>query len=72
MAKKEDKTAFEKYFNKKGGTDVTTTTKNRVEFTQSSASPSNPVRQERRVTCPVCETDVLESKINEHLDSCLS
>ncbi|KAM7027583.1 DNA-dependent metalloprotease SPRTN [Passerculus sandwichensis] len=70
--KKEDKTAFEKYFSKKGGTDVTTTTKPRAEFTQSSASPSNPVRQERRVSCPVCETDVLESEINEHLDSCLS
>ncbi|NXA83881.1 SPRTN protein, partial [Thryothorus ludovicianus] len=69
--KKEDKTAFEKYFIKKGGTDVTTTTKARAEFAQSSASPSNPVRQDRRVCCPVCETDVLESKINEHLDSCL-
>ncbi|NXA58158.1 SPRTN protein, partial [Mohoua ochrocephala] len=69
--KKEDKTAFENYFIKKGGTDVTTTTKTRAEFTQSSASPSNPVRQDRRVSCPVCETEVLESKINEHLDSCL-
>ncbi|NXP35951.1 SPRTN protein, partial [Leiothrix lutea] len=69
--KKEDKTAFEKYFMKKGGTDVTTTTKNRAEFAQSSAGPSNPVRQDRRVSCPVCETDVLESKINEHLDTCL-
>ncbi|NXM49979.1 SPRTN protein, partial [Gymnorhina tibicen] len=69
--KKEDKIAFEKYFIKKGGTDVTTATKTRAEFTQSSASPSNPVRQDRKVSCPVCETEVLESKINEHLDSCL-
>lgn len=69
--KKDDKTAFEKYFIKKGGTDVTTTAKTRAECTQSSASPSNPVRQDRRVSCPVCETDVLESKINEHLDTCL-
>ncbi|NXR81062.1 SPRTN protein, partial [Pycnonotus jocosus] len=69
--KKDDKTAFEKYFIKKGGTDGTTTMKNRAECTQSSASPSNPVRQDRRVSCPVCETDVLESKINEHLDTCL-
>ncbi|NXD94876.1 SPRTN protein, partial [Chaetorhynchus papuensis] len=69
--KKEDKTAFEKYFIKKGGTDVTTTTKTRAEFTQSSASPSNPVRQDRKVSCPACGTEVLESKINEHLDSCL-
>ncbi|NXN87149.1 SPRTN protein, partial [Bombycilla garrulus] len=69
--KKEDKTAFEKYFIKNGGTDVTATTKTRAEFTQSSASPNNPVKEDRRVSCPVCETDVLESKINEHLDSCL-
>ncbi|NXO78481.1 SPRTN protein, partial [Sitta europaea] len=69
--KTEDKTAFEKYFIKKGGTDVTTATKTRAEFTQSSASPSSPVSQDRRVSCPACETEVLESKINEHLDSCL-
>ncbi|NWR43079.1 SPRTN protein, partial [Regulus satrapa] len=69
--KKEDKTAFEKYFIKKGGTDVTTATQARAEFTQSSPSPSSPVRQDRRVSCPVCETDVWESRINEHLDSCL-
>ncbi|NWV94645.1 SPRTN protein, partial [Machaerirhynchus nigripectus] len=69
--KKEDKTAFEKYFIKKGGTDVPATVKTRAEFTQSSASPSNPLRQDRKVSCPVCETEVLESKINEHLDSCL-
>ncbi|NWY65380.1 SPRTN protein, partial [Erithacus rubecula] len=69
--KKEDKTAFEKYFIQKGATDVTTTTKSRAEFPESSAGPSNTVRQDRRVSCPVCGTDVLESKINEHLDSCL-
>ncbi|KAI1240779.1 hypothetical protein IHE44_0009222, partial [Lamprotornis superbus] len=70
--RKEDKTAFEKYFIQKGGTDVTTTTKSRAELPESSAGPSNPVRQDRRVSCPVCEIDVLESKINEHLDSCLA
>ncbi|NXC34712.1 SPRTN protein, partial [Campylorhamphus procurvoides] len=73
--KKEDKTAFEKYFIRKGGTDVTlnvnTTMKTKAEFTQSSASSSNPVRQDKNVSCPVCNTEVLESKINEHLDSCL-
>ncbi|NXU45269.1 SPRTN protein, partial [Drymodes brunneopygia] len=68
--KREDKTAFENYFIKKAGTDVTTT-KTRAEFTQSSASPIDPVRQDRKVSCPVCEADILESKINEHLDSCL-
>ncbi|KAJ7411186.1 sprT-like domain-containing protein Spartan [Willisornis vidua] len=74
--KMEDKTAFEKYFIRKGGTDVTlgtnTTMKAKAEFTQSSASSSNPVRQDKNVSCPVCKTEVLESKINEHLDSCLA
>ncbi|NXK31722.1 SPRTN protein, partial [Piprites chloris] len=73
--KMEDKTAFEKYFIKKGDSDVTssinTPMKTKAEFTQSSASSSNPVRQDKNVSCPVCETEVLESKINEHLDSCL-
>ncbi|NWV07524.1 SPRTN protein, partial [Ptilonorhynchus violaceus] len=69
--KVEDKTAFEKYFIKKGGPDVTTTMKTKAEFTQSSASPGNLVRQDRKVSCPVCEVEVLECKINEHLDSCL-
>ncbi|XP_030052353.1 DNA-dependent metalloprotease SPRTN [Microcaecilia unicolor] len=35
------------------------------------ASPSSSNSQDTSVTCPVCRTDVLESKINEHLDSCL-
>ncbi|KAJ7400140.1 SprT-like N-terminal [Pitangus sulphuratus] len=78
--KMEDKTAFEKYFIKKGGSDVTssinTPMKTKAEFTQSSASSSNPVRQDKNVSfyvsCPVCEMEVLESKINEHLDSCLA
>ncbi|NWS95906.1 SPRTN protein, partial [Mionectes macconnelli] len=73
--KMEDKTAFEKYFLKKGGSDVTlsinTPVKTKAEFTQSSASSGNSVRQDKNVSCPVCEAEVLESKINEHLDSCL-
>uniref|UniRef100_A0A3Q2YAI0 DNA-dependent metalloprotease SPRTN n=1 Tax=Hippocampus comes TaxID=109280 RepID=A0A3Q2YAI0_HIPCM len=35
--------------------------------TSSSSSPSLPAM----VTCPVCQASVQESKINEHLDSCL-
>ncbi|XP_075351986.1 DNA-dependent metalloprotease SPRTN [Mycteria americana] len=74
--KMEDKTAFENYFIKKGNTDVTssinTPMKTKAESTVSSASSSTAVRQDKKVSCPVCQTEVLESKINEHLDSCLT
>ncbi|NWY49685.1 SPRTN protein, partial [Chionis minor] len=73
--KMEDKTAFENYFIRKGSTDVTSSTitpvKTKTESTVSSASSSTAVRQDKKVSCPVCQTEVLESKINEHLDSCL-
>ncbi|NXH17152.1 SPRTN protein, partial [Bucco capensis] len=73
--KMEDKTAFENYFIKKGSTDVTssinTAVKPRAESTVSSASSSTGVTQNKKVSCPVCHTEVSESKINEHLDSCL-
>ncbi|KAM4680224.1 DNA-dependent metalloprotease SPRTN isoform 1-T11 [Amazona ochrocephala] len=74
--KMEDKTAFENYFIKKGGTGVTssvsTPLKTKAESTVSSASSSTAVRQDKKVSCPVCQTEVLECKINEHLDSCLA
>ncbi|XP_057263020.1 DNA-dependent metalloprotease SPRTN [Pezoporus wallicus] len=74
--KMEDRTAFENYFIKKGGTGVTssisTPSKTKVESTVSSASSSAAVRQDKKVGCPVCQTEVLESEINEHLDSCLA
>ncbi|NWI70051.1 SPRTN protein, partial [Todus mexicanus] len=73
--KMEDRTAFENYFIKKKRTDVTssinTPVKTEAESTVSSASSSAAVRQDKKVSCPVCQTEVLESKINEHLDSCL-
>ncbi|NXW44008.1 SPRTN protein, partial [Nyctiprogne leucopyga] len=71
----ENRTAFENYFIKKGSTDVTlginTPMKTKDECTVSSASSSTAVRQDKQVSCPVCQAEVLESKINEHLDSCL-
>ncbi|XP_076190224.1 DNA-dependent metalloprotease SPRTN [Aptenodytes patagonicus] len=74
--KMEDKTAFENYFIKKGSTDVTlsrnTPMKTKAESTVSSASSSTAVGQDKKVSCPVCQTEVLESKVNEHLDSCLA
>ncbi|NXO54627.1 SPRTN protein, partial [Aramus guarauna] len=73
--KMEDKTAFENYFIKKGSTDVTlsinTPMKTKAESTVSSPSSSTAVRPDKKVSCPVCQAKVLESKINEHLDSCL-
>ncbi|NXK52849.1 SPRTN protein, partial [Chauna torquata] len=74
--KKKDKITFENYFIKKESTDVTssvnTPMKTEAESTVScSASSSTAERQEKKVSCPVCQTEVLESKINEHLDSCL-
>ncbi|NXI48573.1 SPRTN protein, partial [Galbula dea] len=73
--KLEDKTAFENYFIKKGSADVTlginTPMKPRAESAVSSAGSSTGVMQNTKVSCPVCQTEVLESKINEHLDSCL-
>ncbi|NXG60635.1 SPRTN protein, partial [Hemiprocne comata] len=73
--KMEDRTAFENYFTKKESTDVplsmNTPMKTKAESSVCSASSSTAVRQDKKVSCPVCETEVLESKINEHLDSCL-
>ncbi|XP_021787065.1 sprT-like domain-containing protein Spartan isoform X2 [Papio anubis] len=68
----EDKTVFDNFFIKKeqiesSGNDPkyssypTTTTQN------SSGSSS----QSKMVNCPVCQNEVLESQINEHLDWCL-
>ncbi|XP_033054083.1 sprT-like domain-containing protein Spartan isoform X2 [Trachypithecus francoisi] len=68
----EDKTVFDNFFIKKeqiesSGNDPkyssypTTTTQN------SSRSSS----QSKMVNCPVCQNEVLESQINEHLDWCL-
>ncbi|XP_021246716.1 sprT-like domain-containing protein Spartan [Numida meleagris] len=73
--RKEDKTTFENYFIKKDNSDVTLSIKAPMKTKAESAviSPrsSTADRQEENVNCPVCQTEVLESKINEHLDSCL-
>ncbi|XP_063470081.1 DNA-dependent metalloprotease SPRTN isoform X2 [Symphalangus syndactylus] len=65
----EDKTLFNNFFIKKeqiksSGNDpkCSTTT------AQNSSSSCN---QSKMVNCPVCQNEVLESQINEHLDWCL-
>ncbi|CAM4538036.1 DNA-dependent metalloprotease SPRTN [Caretta caretta] len=74
--KTEDKSAFVNYFTKRESTDGTSRTntpiKNNAEPTVSSESCSSAVSQNKKVSCPVCQTEVLETKINEHLDSCLT
>ncbi|TFK08552.1 ganglioside-induced differentiation-associated protein 1-like 1 [Platysternon megacephalum] len=74
--KMEDKSAFVNYFIKRESTDATfrtsTPLKNNAEPTVSSESCSSAVSQDKKVSCPVCQTEVLETKINEHLDSCLT
>lgn len=40
--------------------------------TSSSSSSSSSSSVVMMVSCPVCQAKVQESKINEHLDSCLS
>ncbi|NWX13228.1 SPRTN protein, partial [Aegotheles bennettii] len=73
--KMEDRSAFKNYFVKKGSAgapvSVTTPVKCEADSTVPSTSSSTAVRQDREVRCPVCQTEVLESKINEHLDFCL-
>lgn len=39
-----------------------------VSYVQASSTSS----QSAKVSCPICHTPVLESKINEHLDCCLT
>ncbi|XP_019382978.1 PREDICTED: sprT-like domain-containing protein Spartan [Gavialis gangeticus] len=74
--KTEDKTAFENFFIKRERMDssfrTSTAIKSLAESTVSSASTNSAVNQVKNVSCPVCQIEVLESKINEHLDSCLS
>ncbi|XP_059026453.1 DNA-dependent metalloprotease SPRTN [Mustela lutreola] len=68
----EDKTVFDKFFIKKeqvqsGGNDPEW----RSHPTAATPSPSSPASRLRMVDCPVCQNEVLESQINEHLDWCL-
>uniref|UniRef100_A0A8D0EAH8 DNA-dependent metalloprotease SPRTN n=1 Tax=Salvator merianae TaxID=96440 RepID=A0A8D0EAH8_SALMN len=62
-AKLEDTSAFENYFKK---TSPSVERKSDVGTSGSSVSDQN-----RKVCCPVCQCEVLEAKINQHLDVCL-
>ncbi|KAM5300652.1 DNA-dependent metalloprotease SPRTN [Glossophaga mutica] len=68
----EDKTVFDRFFIKK---EKTQSSGNDAECSshpaaaaQGSSPSSGPCRT---VSCPVCQSEVVESQINEHLDLCL-
>ncbi|XP_006874227.1 PREDICTED: sprT-like domain-containing protein Spartan [Chrysochloris asiatica] len=68
----EDKTVFDSFFIKKeriqsDGGDP----KYKSHPTTSAQDPSSSSSQNNMVHCPVCQKEVLESQINEHLDWCL-
>ncbi|KAF7480853.1 Hypothetical predicted protein [Marmota monax] len=68
----EDKTVLDNFFIKKeqiqsGGSDVKSSSLPAV----ASQSSSSCCSQSQLVSCPVCQDEVLESQINEHLDWCL-
>ncbi|XP_057591482.1 DNA-dependent metalloprotease SPRTN isoform X1 [Hippopotamus amphibius kiboko] len=69
----EDKTVFDNFFIKKeqtqsGGNDP----KCGSCPPAAAQSPSGSSSQSKMVHCPVCQSEVLESQINEHLDWCLA
>ncbi|XP_045639410.1 DNA-dependent metalloprotease SPRTN [Ursus americanus] len=68
----EDKTIFDHFFIKSeqvqsGGNDP----KWSSHPTAATPNPSSSASPHRMVDCPVCQNEVLESQINEHLDWCL-
>ncbi|XP_014391279.1 PREDICTED: sprT-like domain-containing protein Spartan isoform X1 [Myotis brandtii] len=71
--RREDKTVFDNFFIKKektrsdGGCDPQCSSRP-AAATQSSGSSTS---QSTTVACPVCQSEVLEAQINEHLDVCL-
>lgn len=61
-ARMEDSVMFVNYFVKKGEL---------KETSKPAISETSTNDQNRNVCCPVCQSEVLETKINEHLDLCL-
>lgn len=68
----EDKAVFDNFFIKKeqiqsGGSEPKSSLHSTAATQNSTTLPS----QSQRVNCPVCQSEVLASQINEHLDWCL-
>ncbi|XP_006758710.2 PREDICTED: sprT-like domain-containing protein Spartan, partial [Myotis davidii] len=73
--RREDKTVFENFFIKKektqsGGGDPQCSSRP-AAAAPSSGSSTSSTSQSQTVACPVCQSEVLEAQINEHLDVCL-
>ncbi|XP_027726571.1 sprT-like domain-containing protein Spartan [Vombatus ursinus] len=73
--KVENKTAFANFFIKKEQMNNICTSENGSKCSSfpvtSSQNSSSLISHKKAVSCPVCQTQVLETEINEHLDSCL-
>lgn len=71
-ARMEDTDAFKNYFTKNMESRRTSpSVKSGAGVEQICFEKSAERNQNRKVSCPVCHSEVLEAKINEHLDSCL-
>ncbi|XP_055229063.2 DNA-dependent metalloprotease SPRTN isoform X2 [Gorilla gorilla gorilla] len=64
----EDKTVFDNFFIKK---EQIKSSGNDPKYSTTAQNSSSSSSQGKMVNCPVCQNEVLESQINEHLDWCL-
>uniref|UniRef100_U3C485 DNA-dependent metalloprotease SPRTN n=1 Tax=Callithrix jacchus TaxID=9483 RepID=U3C485_CALJA len=67
----EDKTVFDNFFIKKERIESRGNDPNYSSCPTATQNSSSSSSQGKRVNCPVCQNEVLESQINEHLDRCL-
>ncbi|XP_010620244.1 sprT-like domain-containing protein Spartan isoform X2 [Fukomys damarensis] len=68
----EDSTIFDTFFMKKEQLQSDSSEpESSSHFTATTQSSSSLCSQSQLVSCPVCQTYVVESQINEHLDQCL-
>lgn len=68
----EDRTVFDKFFVRKENTQSRGNAPERSSHPAAAAqNPSSASSHGRTVGCPVCQSEVVESQINEHLDFCL-
>ncbi|XP_072503581.1 DNA-dependent metalloprotease SPRTN [Notamacropus eugenii] len=74
--KVENKTDFANFFIKKKHVNNICTNGNDSKCSSfpvtSSQNSSSLISHKKAVSCPVCQAQVLETEINEHLDSCLT
>lgn len=69
--KQEDKTILDKFLSKKVQIPSDSTPKCSSYPTVTTQNSIDSSSQRKMVDCPVCQNEILESQINEHLDWCL-